>query len=303
MTAPAVLGTDRLELGEGIRWTDGRAVLTDILTGRLLELPDGPDAPLAPITRLPCPLGAVAPVEGTRPLDRGGGPRHLPHRPRGPRRLDRAPGEDAPVPMRMNDGVADPHGRFWAGSMAYEATPDAGSLYRLDRDGRVTQVLRDVTIPNGPAFSADGTVMYLADSARGVIRRYPVDPASGDPGTPEPFVTLGSGSPDGMTTDIEGCLWTAVWGTGQVHRYRPDRGLDRIVDLPAGQPRDSASAAPTAERSSSPARTSACPSRTPRRRRLRDPGRCSRRPGRPYRPAVPSAQLRLTAPALSGSPP
>jgi sugar lactone lactonase YvrE len=138
--------------------------------------------------------------------------------------------------MRMNDGVADPHGRFWAGSMAYEATQDAGSLYRLDRDGRVTRVLRDVTIPNGPAFSADGTVMYLADSARGVIRRYPVDPVSGDPGTPEPFVTLGSGSPDGMTTDIEGCLWTAVWGSGQVHRYRPDGGLDRIVDLPAGQP-------------------------------------------------------------------
>jgi sugar lactone lactonase YvrE len=39
-----------------------------------------------------------------------------------------------------------------------------------------------------------------------------------------------------MTTDIEGCLWTAVWGTGQVHRYRPDGSLDRIVDLPAGQP-------------------------------------------------------------------
>jgi sugar lactone lactonase YvrE len=237
VTAPAVLGTDRLELGEGIRWTDGRAVLTDILTGRLLALPEGPDAPLTPIIQLPCPLGAVAPVEGH--------PGHwIAAAGTGICRIDpegrtdwiARPEDDAPVAMRMNDGVADPQGRFWAGSMAYETTEDAGSLYRLDRDGRVTRVLRDITIPNGPAFSTDGTVMYLADSARGVIRRYPVDPVSGDPGTPEPFVTVESGSPDGMTTDVEGGLWTAVWGTGQVHRYHPDGSLDRIVDLPAGQP-------------------------------------------------------------------
>ncbi|MFE6489139.1 SMP-30/gluconolactonase/LRE family protein [Streptomyces sp. NPDC057757] len=237
MTAPAVLATDRLELGEGIRWTDGRAVLTDILTGRLLAVPDAPDKPLAAITGLPCPLGAVAPVRGR--------PGHwIAAAGTGICRIDPAghvdwiarPEDDAPVPTRMNDGVADPQGRFWAGSMAYEATEDAGSLYRLDGDGRLTRVLRDVTIPNGPAFSADGTIMYLADSARGVISRYPVDPASGDPGTPEPFVTIGSGSPDGLTTDLEGGVWTAVWGAGQVHRYRPDGSLDRIVELPAEQP-------------------------------------------------------------------
>jgi sugar lactone lactonase YvrE len=237
VTAPTVLAADRLELGEGIRWTDGRAVLTDILTGRLLAAPADPAAPLGLIAQLPCPLGAVAPVEGS--------PGHwIAAAGTGICRIDPSggvdwiarPEDDSPVAMRMNDGVADPHGRFWAGSMAYEATENAGSLYRLDRDGRVTRVLWDITIPNGPAFTADGTVMYLADSARGVILRCPVDPVTGDLGTPEPFVTLGSGSPDGMTTDTEGGLWTAVWGTGQAHRYHRDGSLDRIVDLPAGQP-------------------------------------------------------------------
>jgi hypothetical protein len=65
VTAPAVLGTDRLELGEGIRWTAGRAVLTDILAGRLLAVPVESDVPFTPLALLPCPLGAVAPVEGS----------------------------------------------------------------------------------------------------------------------------------------------------------------------------------------------------------------------------------------------
>lgn len=231
-TAYEVVGGERLELGEGIRWTDGRVVLTDILTGRLLTAPA-----FGTVARLSVPLGAVAPVEG-RPghwiAAAGTGICRID--PAGRVRWLARPEVDAPEPMRMNDGVADPHGRFWAGSMAYAATEDAGSLYRVDRDGRVTRALRGITVPNGPAFTADGRTMYLADSARGVVRRYPVDVATGELGAPEPFVTLDSGSPDGMTVDAEGALWTAVWGIGQVRRHLPDGTLDRVVELPAVQP-------------------------------------------------------------------
>lgn len=136
----------------------------------------------------------------------------------------------------MNDATADPYGRFWAGSMAYDAHEGAGSLYRVDRDGTVTRVLDGITVPNGPAFTADGHTMYLADSARGVVRRYPVDPATADLGTPEVFVTVDDGSPDGMAVDAEGAVWVAVWGTGTVRRYLPDGRLDRTLRLPALQP-------------------------------------------------------------------
>ncbi|WP_405639509.1 SMP-30/gluconolactonase/LRE family protein [Streptomyces uncialis] len=228
---------DRLELGEGVRSVDGRVVLVDIPTGRLLAAPADPAAPLETVLRTGVPLGAVAPVAG-RPgswiaaagtgiclLGPDGGTRWLAR-----------PEDDAPERMRMNDGSADPHGRFWAGSMAYDAVAGASSLYRVDRDGTVTRAVTGLTVPNGPAFSADGTLMYLADSVKGVVRRYPVDPASGELGAPQLFVTFSGGLPDGMTVDDEGALWVAVWGTGTVHRYRPDGVRSHLLRLPAAQP-------------------------------------------------------------------
>ncbi|MFD6285309.1 SMP-30/gluconolactonase/LRE family protein [Streptomyces sp. NPDC060205] len=239
--APAgadVLGPDRLELGEGIRWThDHGIVLVDILAGRLLTATDRPAEPLRQLAQLPFPLGAVAPVAdapGTWIAAAGTGICLL--TPDAPPRWLAQPEADAARPMRMNDGTADPSGRFWAGSMAYGADDGAGSLHRVDQDGTAVRVLDGITVPNGPAFTADGRTMYLADSARGVVRRYSVDPLTGDLGTPETYVTVDDGSPDGMAVDAEGAVWIAVWGTGTVRRYLPDGRLDRTLRLPARQP-------------------------------------------------------------------
>jgi sugar lactone lactonase YvrE len=220
----------------------GQLYLVDLLAGRLLRASVRAGGPLAEVLRIPDPLGAVAPVAG-RPgswvaaagpgiarLDPGDG-----HNGAGLTWLAR-PEVDAPLPMRMNDGVADPHGRFWAGSMALDGTAGAGSLYRLDPDGTLEHVLGGITIPNGPAFGADGTTMYLADSARGIVDRWTVEPETGALVERQRFVELADGSPDGMTVDDEGCLWVAVWGSGSVHRYRPDGSLAQTLELPAHQP-------------------------------------------------------------------
>ncbi|MFI5755118.1 SMP-30/gluconolactonase/LRE family protein [Streptomyces sp. NPDC051569] len=237
---PVARWSDRLELGEGIRWVDGRIVLTDILTGRLLSAPPGDDrtdGPLDVLTELPVPLGAVAPVAG-RPGDwiAAAGTGICLLAADGTAEWLARPEDAASTATRMNDGTADPFGRFWAGSMTYDAADGAGSLYRVDRDGTVTRVLDGITVPNGPAFSADGTALFLADSARALIRRYPVEPATGELGAPSVFAAPPSGSPDGMTVDTEGGLWTAIWGEGVVHHYRADGTLDQVVPLPATQP-------------------------------------------------------------------
>jgi sugar lactone lactonase YvrE len=71
--------------------------------------------------------------------------------------------------VRMNDGACDPQGRFWAGTMAYDESPGAGTLYRLELDGRCTTVLTGLTISNGLGWSPDGSTMYLNDSGTGRV--------------------------------------------------------------------------------------------------------------------------------------
>ncbi|UGQ09242.1 SMP-30/gluconolactonase/LRE family protein [Yinghuangia sp. ASG 101] len=229
----------RRELGEGLRWVGDRLVTVDILAGTLTALDTRTPGDGRELARLDVPLGAVAPVAG-RPgtwlAAAGTGVALL-----GPDGtvawIDR-PEDGNPVAMRVNDGVCDPAGRFWFGTMPYDGTAGAGSLYRVDADGGVTRVLDGLTVPNGPAFTADGTTLYLADSARGLIDRFAVDPTTGTPADRRPFVRLpaDAGSPDGMTVDDAGHLWVALWGGAAVHRYTPDGTLDRRLRVPADQP-------------------------------------------------------------------
>jgi sugar lactone lactonase YvrE len=230
----AALPGERFALGEGLRRIAGRTVMVDILSGRLLELPDPLDAPPITLLQLDDPLGAVAAVGGGWLAATGTG-FALVFADAEPRWLARPERGRTPA-MRMNDAALDPHGRFWAGSMSYGADRGAGSVYRLDPDGSVHRVLTGFTVPNGPAFSADGTVMYLADSALGVIYRYPVEPVTGELGERTEFARVDSGSPDGMAVDADGHLWSAIWGGSELRRYRPAGELDRVVAVPARQP-------------------------------------------------------------------
>ena len=140
-------------------------------------------------------------------------------------------------PIRMNDGKCDPAGRLWAGSMAYDARPGAGALYRLDADGSTREILRDVTISNGLAWTPDGRTMFFIDTPTQRVDALDVDPATGDVSNRRTAVEIpaAAGWPDGMTIDDQGGLWVALWGGSAVNRYMPDGRLDTVVELPCAQ--------------------------------------------------------------------
>lgn len=228
-------GADRYELGEGARAVGDGFVFVDLLAGRLYATSGSPNELPAVHADLDVPLGAVAPTTdggwlaaagtGFAVIRADGGVSWL-----------ATPLTSTATAMRTNDGVADPQGRFWAGAMPYDGPPGAGMLFRLDPHDQPVVVADGLTVPNGPAFDADGAVMYLADSPLGIIYRYEVDVASGDIRRRDVFATVATGSPDGMTVDATGSLWVAIWGGSCLHRYAPDGTLLEAIPVPAAQP-------------------------------------------------------------------
>jgi sugar lactone lactonase YvrE len=135
--------------------------------------------------------------------------------------------------VRMNEGGCDPDGRFYCGSMAYDQQPGAASLYRLDPDLTTRTVLTGVTISNGLEWSPDGSHAYYNDTATHRISVFDYDGANGLT-HPRTFAEIpDDGSPDGLTVDSEGGVWTAIFDGGRVHRYTPDGVLDAVLEVPA----------------------------------------------------------------------
>lgn len=143
--------------------------------------------------------------------------------------------EDIPVERasRFNDVIADPAGRVFCGTMPTDA--QLGRLYRLNTDGTLTEVLDGIGCSNGMGFTPDGRHMYYTDSPRGEIYLFDYDRASGALTNQRVFVRTpeGEGSPDGMTVDAEGYVWSARWDGGCLVRYAPDGHEVLRVPFPA----------------------------------------------------------------------
>lgn len=137
---------------------------------------------------------------------------------------------------RFNDGKVDPGGRFWAGTMSYNATPHAGSLYCLDIDGTVHIKETDVTISNGIVWTADHQTMYYVDSTPRVITAFDYEKATGNISNGKIVIKVPQhmGSPDGIAIDSKGQLWVAHWGYGAVVCWCPKTGeIMQEIKVPA----------------------------------------------------------------------
>ena len=134
---------------------------------------------------------------------------------------------------RLNDGGPDPAGRFVVGTLCLDGASHRETLVRLEPDGTVTELDRDLTLSNGLAWSADGRSMYSVDTLRRTVFLREYDPGTGAVGGRREHLVLDDGFPDGIALDTADHLWVAVWGQGQVRRYAPDGRLVETVPVPA----------------------------------------------------------------------
>ncbi|WWD22234.1 hypothetical protein CI109_106725 [Kwoniella shandongensis] len=144
------------------------------------------------------------------------------------------PTEDRGI-RRFNDGGVDCQGRFWLaeidrkalafgmGRLPKDYGEPLGRLWRYDPDGSLHLMEKGLVCGNGLAWSPNNEIMYLNDSAAGLIWAYDFDIPTGNISNKTLFVdrrNLG-GEPDGMVCDIEGNLWIAMWASSRVMCYSP----------------------------------------------------------------------------------
>ena len=234
--------TELYELGEGCRWDDVRGELywVDILTGRFFRaLVDAQHVDIQRTYELPGMLTALAPFEDRTDgwivaLDQS----IYRLTESGELTLLASPEGHQAAEVRMNDGSADPWGRFWIGSMAFNEEVGRGSLYRFHESSGAEIMEANVTISNGLAWSADERTMYFVDSGPGTVWAFDVD-ANGDVSKQRLLVQFDvahEGSPDGLCMDAEGALWLAVWGGYEVRRYSPSGEQLARVEISTAQP-------------------------------------------------------------------
>jgi sugar lactone lactonase YvrE len=155
--------------------------------------------------------------------------------------------EGAPI-LHLNDLTVTPEGSVITGSWGFElpdthdvaesVTTDSpgqlptGSLFRVDARGKVTKLDDGIVVSNGMGFSPDYRLFYVADSGTASIIVYDVGPGWTLVNRRE-FARITAGVPDGLAVDVEGGVWVACYGGGEVVRLRPDGNPDRRVKIPA----------------------------------------------------------------------
>jgi sugar lactone lactonase YvrE len=129
---------------------------------------------------------------------------------------------------RLNDGVVDPRGRLWFGTMDNGERERSGAFYCFT-DGELKATgLDGIAITNGPAVSPDGSILYFVDTLKGTIEAADIRD-DGSLGERRSFARIDptDGHPDGPTIDSEGCVWISLYAGWEAWRYSP---VGELVD-------------------------------------------------------------------------
>ncbi len=134
---------------------------------------------------------------------------------------------------RLNDGVVDPAGRLWFGTMDNDERAKSGAFYRFEGGELHRTGIEGIVITNGPAVSPDGRKLYWVDTLGGGIFACEIA-EDGSLGTSREFARIApdEGHPDGPTVDSEGHVWISLYAGWEARRYAPSGELVDRVRLP-----------------------------------------------------------------------
>lgn len=98
---------------------------------------------------------------------------------------------------------------------------DFNGVFKVRPDGsNLSLIIKDMTGPNGLAFSPDESILFVSDSLESIIKKYDVNP-DGTVSNGSVFADLnvgGEGVPDGIKVDTEGRLYSTgpkgIWVFG-----------------------------------------------------------------------------------------
>jgi gluconolactonase len=140
-----------------------------------------------------------------------------------------------------NDLTIDTKGRIYFTDPRYVGDEkreiDTESVYRIDPDGTLRQIITDVQKPNGIILSPDMKTLYVADSnpkGNQHLLAFPLK-ADGSVGEKKPLYDFGKERGiDGMVVDVKGNIYGAAGDgkTGGVYVFNPEGKKIAFIPVP-----------------------------------------------------------------------
>jgi sugar lactone lactonase YvrE len=117
-----------------------------------------------------------------------------------------------PLAAAWNELVVDGRGNAYVNQAGFDlmggAEPTSGTIAVVTADGAAREVADGVWFPNGMAITPDDATLIVAESYRGRLTAFDIDP-DGGLSNRRVWADLGAGVPDGICLDAEGAVWYA----------------------------------------------------------------------------------------------
>jgi gluconolactonase len=132
-----------------------------------------------------------------------------------------------------NDLAIDADGVLYASDPNWGK--NTGQLWRIDRDGKVTQLAADMGTTNGIEVSPDGKTLYVNESVQRNVWAFTItaDKMLADKRLLKQFPDHGF---DGMRCDVDGNLYITRYGKGTVAKLSPQGEILQEINVLGAKP-------------------------------------------------------------------